>query len=316
MTNRNKILHTLFFEPFFRNNSGLHIRTGLLLIVFAIGIISYVQSGREHSVGNESQAGEIAEVRQRGHPETVVRKADSAAVAAVTMDHVSKRLKHDPGAFTQGFFYLHGEFVESTGGYGTSSLRRVDIKSGGIKKRQDLPANIFGEGCALTPDGIVQLTWKNNIAYLYDPETLEEKNRFEYPREGWGLAYDGEKLWASDGSNRLYVLDYNNSLETLREIEVKTAAGAPVSRLNELAWVEDLILANLFLTNYIVAIDPNSGVVLRKWDLSGIVETERPRHPEHVLNGIAHDPVENRLWITGKCWHFVYEVELPDWPVD
>ncbi len=240
-----------------------------------------------------------------------------SAPLPVKMADVKARLPHDPGGFVQGLFYHQGKFIESTGGYGRSSLRRVEPDTGEILLQRSLPAHVFGEGCAPTGDGrIVQLTWRNRIAYIYDAESFRILDTVPYPREGWGLIFDGNSLVASDGSHRLYWL-HPETLATRRRIEVRTRDGRHVTRLNEMAWVEGRILANVFPTNLIVCINPDSGLVERSWDLTDIVRQENPRHPEHVLNGIAYDPDSGRLWITGKCWRWIYQVELPelnDWP--
>ncbi len=257
--------------------------------------------------------GRVQSDRQTGGQRLSAPAPQAASTASIPVgpEHVLARLPHDPEASTQGLQFWNGHFIESTGGYGTSSLRLVEPESGRVLQREDLPRHLFGEGCAWTPAGIYQLTWRNRMVYLYDPETLQRIAAFRYPREGWGLLYDGEFLWAGDGSHRLYRL-HPETLRTEGEIEVRTRDGRPVERLNEMAWVEGRILANVFMENHIVEIDPDSGLARRKWDLSRLVEEERPSDPEHVLNGIAYDPETGRLWITGKRWRQVYQVELPD----
>ncbi len=232
---------------------------------------------------------------------------------AVTMEHVAGLTPHDSKALTQGLYYRAGEFIESTGGEGRSSIRRIDARSGEIKVIRKLPARFYGEGCAPTPQGIVQLTWRNGVAFRYDEDNLNLLSSRSYPREGWGLIYDGTNLVASDGSDKLYVLN-SITLETECVVLVRTPGGKPVKRLNEMAWVGGLVLANVFLTDLVVAIDMETGLVRRIWDLSEIARNESPSDPEHVLNGIAHDPETGRLWITGKGWSNIYEVRLPDWP--
>ncbi len=229
---------------------------------------------------------------------------------AVTMAHVVRRIPHDTRASTQGFFFRNGEFIESTGLRGHSTIRRVDALSGETRKMRHLDPYLFGEGCAPTPSDIVALTWRNRVALRYDINTLDPAARLSYPREGWGLTFDGERLLASDGTDALYALD-PVSLETLDTIHVRTADGKAVSRLNELEWVNSMILANVFPTDLVVAIDPGSGIVACCWDFSAITRHEAPTKPEHVLNGIAHDTQTGRLWITGKCWNHIYEVRPP-----
>lgn len=238
--------------------------------------------------------------------------ADGTPVA-VTMAHVARTIPHDPTALTQGLYYRNGEFIESTGGHGRSSIRRVDAATGEIKVMTKLSDQFYGEGCAPTPGGIVQLTWRNGVTFRYDEDTLNLRSSRSYPREGWGLIHDGTNLVASDGSDKLYVLN-SGTLETECVVLIRTPGGKPVKLLNEMAWVRGLVLANVFLTDLVVAIDLETGLVRQTWDLSGIVRHESPSDPEHVLNGIAHDPETGRLWFTGKGWSSIYEVRLPDWP--
>jgi glutamine cyclotransferase len=215
---------------------------------------------------------------------------------------------HDTMAYTQGLVFLDGMLYEGTGQLGRSSLRHVRLESGEIVNRVDLPADRFGEGIAIVGDRIYMLTWTSGVAYVYDRATLALVDSLTYDGQGWGLAYDGESLIMSDGSSRLRYLD-PATFEVRRQIEVR-ADGAPLSEINELEWVNGQILANVYRTDYIVRIDPESGNVLSWIDARDVYpSSQRPTYTD-VLNGIAWDSAGSRLFITGKLWPVLFEVEI------
>jgi glutaminyl-peptide cyclotransferase len=214
---------------------------------------------------------------------------------------------HDPDAFTQGLQYVDGVFYEGTGLNGRSSIRRVKLETGEVLQKRDVPEEHFGEGIAVWKSEIVELTWKSRVAFVYDKQTFEPKGRFAYSGEGWGLTHDGTHLIMSDGSDELRVLDPPTFAER-RRIKV-TASGAPVKSLNELEFVKGEILANIWQTDYIARIAPDSGRVTGYIDLRGLLApTERVR--TDVLNGIAYDAAGDRLFVTGKLWPKVFEIKL------
>ncbi len=215
---------------------------------------------------------------------------------------------HDPNAFTQGLVYEDGVFYEGTGLHGRSSLRRVAVESGQVQQQHDLAPEYFGEGIAVWDDRIFQLTWQENTAFLYDKENFTEIGRFSYPTEGWGLTHDGQRLIMSDGSDVLYFRDPETFAETGR-VQV-TYLGEPVVRLNELEYVNGEVYANVWQTNYIVRIDPTSGQVVGVIDLTGILDSTPLSQPVDVLNGIAYDAATDRLFVTGKWWPAVFEIDL------
>jgi glutamine cyclotransferase len=239
------------------------------------------------------------------------------AAAAVRTDgfEVRKVYPHDPGAFTEGLFYLRGELFESTGLEGRSSLRRVRLQDGAILQSQSISPSLFGEGIVNWGDEIISLTWRDQVGFRWDLKTFALKKTFRYPGEGWALTQDGKHLIMSDGSPVLRVLDPMTFRE-VRHIRV-TADGRPVANLNELEWVKGEILANVWQTRLIARIDPASGKVKAWIDLTGLPETLNSPNPDAVLNGIAYDREHDRLFVTGKDWPHLYEIRLtpPKGPV-
>ncbi|MES2743539.1 MAG: glutaminyl-peptide cyclotransferase [Pseudomonadota bacterium] len=225
---------------------------------------------------------------------------------------VKNSYPHDTAAFTQGLFFKDGWLYESTGQNGHSSLRRVELVSGKVVQKKAIPAEFFGEGAAQVGNRIVSLTWTSKVGFIYDLKSFELKQRFNYEGEGWGLASDSaqRQLYMSDGSAAIRVLDPDTMAE-VRRIAV-TAEGKPLDRLNELEWVEGELFANVWGTDAIARIDPASGKVVGWIDLSGLLAPERrgTDSPDAVLNGIAYDSRQRRLFVTGKLWPKLFEIEL------
>jgi len=215
---------------------------------------------------------------------------------------------HDPGAFTQGLIIHEGFFYESTGLYGQSSLRKVVIESGEVLQQSDLPSEYFGEGLTIWEDNLVQLTWRENVGFVYDLADFSLKDQFTYSTEGWGLTHNGSDLIKSDGSATLFFLDPETYQITDR-ITV-TYRNDPVNRLNELEFINGEIFANIWQTDNIVRIDPQTGNVLSWIDLAGILAEDSTTANTDVLNGIAYEAETNRLFVTGKNWPFVFEIRL------
>lgn len=215
---------------------------------------------------------------------------------------------HDRGAFTQGLVFDGSTLLESTGGYGRSTLRRVELETGRVVAERRLPSHLFGEGLARAGNTLVQLTWRAGQALLYDPETLDLTGSFEYPGEGWGLTFDGEHLIMSDGSADLRFIGLPDFIE-VRRLEVRDQ-GTPVERLNELEYVEGRIYANVWFDERIAVVSPESGEVEAWIDLGGILPLAFRRKREEVLNGIAYDPRTERLFVTGKGWPRLFEIEV------
>lgn len=215
---------------------------------------------------------------------------------------------HDPSAYTQGLAYDNGYFYEGTGLYGQSTLRKVDPASGTILKKIDLASRYFGEGVALVGGTLVQLTWKEEKVFVYNSDTFELLREYRCDHEGWGLTYDGEHLVASDGSDRLYFHD-KSDFRRIRELLVRDK-GMPVKNLNELEFIKGEIWANIWRTNRIVRIDPVTGKVVGRIDLTGILSSEDRNGREDVLNGIAYDAAKDRIFVTGKKYSHIYQIKL------
>jgi glutamine cyclotransferase len=216
---------------------------------------------------------------------------------------------HDPAAFTQGLFYRDDVLYESTGQYGASSIRKVELETGEVLQKRDLPANYFGEGIAPVGERIYSLTWTNERGFIFDIDTFEQTGSFGYQGQGWGLTGDGKVLYMSDGTAFIRVLD-PATMGVLRRIRV-TADGIPVAQINELEWVGNEIFANIWQTDRIARIDPVSGQV-RGWiDLTGLDELAGTAPgSDNVLNGIAWDSKTRRLFVTGKRWPKLFEIRL------
>lgn len=220
---------------------------------------------------------------------------------------VLRTIPHDPSLFTQGLEIAGDQIYESTGQYGSSEVQRRPIASDQASLRMPMADDEFGEGLTLTPDTLWTLTWTNGVAHNRDPETLEVRETVEYEGEGWGLCHDGDRLVMSDGSDQLTFRD-PVTFEPTGTVSV-TAGGAPVERVNELECVGDDVLANVWMTDEIVRIDPSSGAVTAIYDASEL-EQPRPGDPDAVLNGIAAVPDSDTVLLTGKLWDELYEVRL------
>lgn len=216
---------------------------------------------------------------------------------------------HDTSAYTEGLFYKDGYLYESTGEQGESTVRKVELETGKVVQRHDLPAKYFGEGIVDWDSRLVQLTWKDQIGFVYDLATFRQQRTFPYPGEGWALTRDDKHIYMSDGSPVLRVLD-PQTLTAVRSILV-TDAGQPVANLNELEWVKGEIYANVWLTNRIARIDPATGHVTGWIDLTGLLDVNTlPEPGNDVLNGIAYDAAHDRLFVTGKRWPRLFEIVL------
>ena len=228
----------------------------------------------------------------------------SAPVDGYQIVHV---YPHDPSAYTQGLVYMDGHLYESTGLNGKSSVRMVDLASGQVLQRYDLPAKYFGEGLTIWDGNLIQLTWTSGLGFVYDSFSFALRRTFHYKGEGWGLTHDAKALILSDGSAVLHFLD-PSSFREVRRISVVDDKGKPVSNLNELEYVRGEIYANVWQTDRIVRISPRTGKVLGWIDLTGLME--KPADPDAVLNGIAYDAKGDRLFVTGKLWPKLFEIRV------
>jgi len=225
--------------------------------------------------------------------------------------HVEHVYPHDAQAFTQGLEFVDGVFYEGTGLNGHSSIRKVKIDTGEVLQKRDVPAEHFGEGITVWKNELIELTWRSQVALVYDRATFEPQRTFSYVGEGWGLTHDGTNLIMSDGSAQLRVLAPATFAER-RRIDV-TAAGAPLRNLNELEYVKGEIFANVWLTDYVARIAPDTGKVTGYIDLRGLLTPAERRAVDAqggVLNGIAYDAARDRLFVTGKLWPKVFEITV------
>jgi glutaminyl-peptide cyclotransferase len=231
----------------------------------------------------------------------------SAAVPAYGYQ-VVRAYPHDTQAFTEGLFYLDGQLYESTGLEGHSSIRRVELETGRVLQEREIAPQYFGEGIVAWKDRLVELTWQSHIGFVYDLKSFSPISSFQYPGEGWALTRDDHRLIMSDGTPDIRFLDPDTLAETGR-IHV-TDEGRPVGNLNELEWVKGEIYANIWQTDRIARIDPQSGKVVGWIDLSGLLKPEDIRGQVDVLNGIAYDAEHDRLFVTGKLWPKLFEIKL------
>jgi glutamine cyclotransferase len=216
---------------------------------------------------------------------------------------------HSSAAFTQGLVYDDGVLYEGTGLYRRSTLRRVDLRTGRVLDQIPLGKNLFGEGIALWKDRIIQLTWQSGLGLVYSKENLTGIGNFSYQTEGWGITSDDKSLIMSDGTDTLHILDPENVSKT-GQIKV-TVNGIPLKGLNELEYIKGQIYANVWPTNWIAIISPETGEVEGKINLQGILQEKGTEGLKlGVLNGIAYDEREDRLFVTGKLWPKLFEIKL------
>lgn len=235
-------------------------------------------------------------------------KAPAWKAASVLQYEVVKELPHDPDAFLQGLEIHNGQWLESTGLVGKSSIRRVNPATGKPLILKELKGSYFGEGITELNGLVYQLTWQHQTGFIYDATTLDWKKNFSYAGEGWGICNDGTSLFISDGSNQLRIVD-PATMKTNRTLHV-TWNGVALDQLNELEYVEGEIFANIWQRNQIARIDPASGKVIGMIDFTGIDKAHPRRSVDHVMNGIAYDQNTGMLYVTGKCWPKIYEVRL------
>ena len=239
---------------------------------------------------------------------------DQAAVPFRVTNYTYEIIKtypHDPAAFTQGLVYHQGDLYESTGLNGQSSLRKVELQTGKMLKRIDVLPQYFAEGLALFNNRLYQLTWITNKGFIYNLDSFDSAGaigNFSYTDEGWGLTHDGHSLIMSDGSNRIRYLD-PETFQVQRTLTVQDN-GTAIRQLNELEYIKGEIFANIWQTDRIARIDPQTGRVTGWLNLAGLLSPEDRARPVDVLNGIAYDEAGDRLFVTGKLWPKLFEIRL------
>ncbi len=225
---------------------------------------------------------------------------------------------HDPRAFTEGLFYHNGFLYESTGEEGRSSLRKVEIETGKVVQKFDLPREDFGEGIALINGKIYMLTWRQQLGRVFDAESLKLIREFTYQGDGWGMTTDGTNLFLTQSTHIIKVMDPETS-KTIKTIPVMREDGKPLMQINELEWIKGEIWANVWHSeepeilgkpNYIARIDPNSGKLLGWINLEGISPDDVNRDRENTLNGVAYDAEKDRIFVTGKNWRKLFEIKI------
>lgn len=216
--------------------------------------------------------------------------------------------QHDPNAFTQGLVFSAGNLIESTGQVGQSSLRRVELETGTVLQKVDVPRPYFAEGATLLKGKIYQLTWQHHLGFIYDALSFDKIGQFNYEGEGWGLTNDGQSLILSDGSNHIRFLD-PESFQVRQTITVLDGR-APVNELNELEFIQGEIYANIWHADRVARIDPQTGRVVGWIDLRGLLAPGDVQDEEAVLNGIAYDESTRRIFVTGKLWPKIFEIRL------
>jgi glutamine cyclotransferase len=221
---------------------------------------------------------------------------------------IIKTYPHDHEAFTQGLAFEKGFLYEGTGLYGRSSVRKIHLETGRTEQMYKLPAQYFGEGITVYKNTVIQLTWRSQIGFVYDKKSFKLLRIFHYPTEGWGITHDGKQFIMSDGTAKLYFL-HPETFQKRGVIEVHDLNG-PVENLNELEYVRGRIYANVWKTDTIAIIDPGTGRVTGWIHLKGILSSGTLRKHVDVLNGIAYDKKEGRLFVTGKLWPVLFEMEL------
>lgn len=241
-------------------------------------------------------------------PQANVKSTPSPEEIPVYTYEVVASYPHDAKAYTQGLVIHDGTLYESTGQYGESSLRKVELKKGKVKKKIDVPGQYFAEGMTILNGKIYQLTWQQGKGFIYDLKDFKLEGEFAYDGEGWGLTNDGHSLILSDGTNQLRFID-PATFRVLRTLSI-LHNNVPLTELNELEYIHGEIYANVWKTDRIVRLDPQTGRILAWIDLAGLRPDETLRSSENVLNGIAYDTESDRLYVTGKRWPKVFEIRL------
>ena len=241
-------------------------------------------------------------------PTATTEKVFSKQAVPIYGYEIVRAFPHDPEAFTQGLVIHDGKLIESTGEIGRSSLRRVELETGKIIQRVDVPPPYFAEGITLLKGKIYQLTWQQHLGFIYDAWTFEKLGEFNYAGEGWGLTNDGVSLILSDGSNKIRFLDPDN-FQVKKTIAVLDGH-TPVLEINELEYIKGEIYANIWHADRVARINPETGTVVGWIDLKGLLAPGDVEDEEAVLNGIAYDQAGDRLFVTGKLWPKIFEIRL------
>ena len=284
----------------------------LYIILFVVILSSACNETKIQSNANRVSG------NQKNNNSTISNSAKTSANVPVYTYEIVNTFKHDSSAFTEGLFFHDGFLYESTGQEGKSDLRKVELETGKIVQRVKLSPDIFGEGTTLLNGKIYQLTWRSGKCFVYDAETFNKLNEFNYQGDGWGLTNDGKNLFMTDSTHIIRVID-PETFKTIRTIPVFREDGKPLMQVNELEFIKGELWSNVWHSedpdilgkpNYIARIDPNSGKLLGWIDLQGISPDDVERNPENTLNGIAYDAQNDRIFVTGKDWKKLFEIKV------
>jgi len=274
--------------------SKLHIKKGA--VIFFIMVFAFLLC----SVNNGAMADNLTGRSESSAGKTIAKKYKVRVLAT---------FPHDRHSYTQGLFFNKGVMYESAGQYGESSFRIVDYKTGSLKKRWNFNAKYFLEGSCIFGNNIYILTWQEHSCFVYSADKFKKVGVASYPTEGWGLTTDGKEMIMSDGSSTLYFMD-PASFYCTRRINV-TLNGAPLKWINELEYIDGLVWANVYETDKMVMIDPKTGIVKAELDCSGILSASLKKADTDVLNGIAYNPLDGGIYITGKYWPRLFRIANP-----
>lgn len=239
---------------------------------------------------------------------TACGKPSSPMKAPIYTFEVVNAWPHDRAAFTQGLEFYQGGLYESTGQYGASSVRQVELQTGRVLRQFDVPRQYFAEGLTIFQGKLFQLTWQSHKGFIYDPHNFGPLGEFHIEGEGWGLTHDDRSLIMSDGTNQIRFLDPVN-YTTVKSIKVFDG-DQPLMQLNELEYIKGEIYANIWKTDWIVRLDPETGKILGWIDLKNLLPESERSTVVDVLNGIAYDEAHDRLFVTGKLWPKIFEIRL------
>lgn len=287
------------------------IKKNIILSFIFIMLLSMALSCRDSQNYNPGNKIESNNLENKNSSEKKADSNTSANQAAQYTVNIINKYPHDPKAFTQGLFFHDGVLYESTGLKVYSTLRKDDFKTGKVIKKYQVPAEYFAEGACYLDKKIYQLTWQNNVCFVYDFSNFKLLKKMDLSGEGWGITTDGKVLFISDGTNIIRICEPEN-LKILKIISVSDNNYNPVNNLNELEYINGEIWANVWMTDKIVCIDPNSGIIKAWIDLS-ILRTylnDEQKINIDVINGIAIDNTTNKIYLTGKNWPFLFEIAL------
>ncbi len=272
--------------------------------------VSTKSEADKQNITEEEPSGdvEVTESEIQAIMERMEARKNRVRKAKLLSFNVVNRFPHRPAIFTQGLIVDGDTLIESSGGYGKSSLSKVRLTDGEVLAEEEVPPYLFAEGVTRLKDSLYQLTYRRGVLMVYDADTLQLKRQLQYSGEGWGITNNGKQLIMSDGSDILKYMDPDNFQE-IRRISV-TENGRPLKYLNELEWVGGRIYANVWLRNKIVIINPRTGVVISYLDLKELLDEVRAKTRTGVLNGIAYDAKSKKLYVTGKNWPTLFEIKI------